>query len=164
MLYSKAIKIDSSRVTVDSTARVLILGANNSARSQMAEGLLQHETGESCEVFSAGTEPNQVEAQAITVMNEIGIDISGHRSKSVDEFIGQKFDCVVTVYDPVKELCPLFPGSNRRLHWSFEDPAAVQGLEQERQAAFRRIRDELHERIRAFVWATPNLNPVRNED
>ena len=83
-------------------------------------------------------------------MREIGIDISGHRSKSVDEFAGQAFDYVVTVCDNARDNCPVFPGGTSRLHWSFEDPAAVQGSETERLAAFRRIRDQIHERVRTF--------------
>jgi arsenate reductase (thioredoxin) len=128
----------------------------------MAEGLFRHETGESCEVFSAGTKPSQVRPEAIAVESEIGIDISCHRSKSVDEFTGQEFNYVITVCDHAKDLCPIFPGKTKHLHWSIDDPAAVEGPGQERQAAFRRIRDELHERIRAFLWATPDLNPLRN--
>ena len=92
-------------------------------------------------------------------MSEIGIDISGHHSKSVDEFIGQEFDYVITVCDHAKELRPVFPGRTKHLHWSFGDPAAVQGSEEERQAAFRRSRDELRERIRTFLGEnefTPN--------
>ena len=131
----------------------------------MAEGLFRHETGESCEVVSAGTKPSQVRQEAIGVMSEIGIDISGHRSKSVDEFMGQEFDYVITICDHAKELCPVFPGSTKHFHWSFGDPAAVEGPEEERQAAFRRIRDELHERIRTFLWATlwatPHWHPIR---
>ena len=88
------------------------------------------------------------------MMSEIGIDISGHRSKSVDEFIGHEFDYVITVCDHAKELCPVFPGRTKHLHWSFDDPAAVQGSEEERKAAFRTIRDELHERIRFFLNET----------
>ena len=98
---------------------------------------------------------------AIAVTTEIGIDISGHRSKSVDEFMGQEFDYVITVCDHAKELCPVFPGSTKHFHWSFGDPAAAKGSEEERQAAFRRIRDELQERIRAFLWATPDLHSIR---
>ena len=83
-------------------------------------------------------------------MREIGIDISGHRSKSVDEFAGQSFDYVVTVCDNARDNCPVFPGGTERLHWSFEDPAAVEGSETERLSAFRRIRDQIHERVKEF--------------
>jgi arsenate reductase len=131
--------------------RVLILCTGNSARSQMAEGLLRHEGGDRFEVFSAGTKPSVVRPEAIAVMKEIGIDISGHRSKSVDEFIGQPLDLVITVCDHARESCPVFPGTTKRLHWPFEDPAATQGSEEERKAAFRRIRDRIHGRIMVFV-------------
>ena len=105
--------------------RVLFVCTGNSARSQMAEGLLRHEAGDRFEVFSAGTHPTQVRPEAIVVMREIGIDISPHRSKSVDEFAGQAFDYVITVCDNANETCPVFPGRARRLHWPFEDPAAA---------------------------------------
>jgi arsenate reductase len=132
-------------------ARVLILCTGNSARSQMAEGLLRHDAGNSCEVFSAGTKPTQVRPEAITVMREVGIDISGHRSKSVDELAGWDFDYVITVCDNAKESCPVFPARTRHIHWSIEDPAATRGSEDERLAAFRRIRDELRVRLEAFA-------------
>jgi arsenate reductase len=131
--------------------RILILCTGNSARSQMAEGLFRDEAGDRYEVFSAGTTPTQVRPEAIAVMNEIGIDISGHRSKSVDEFTGQEFDQVITVCDNAKESCPVFPGKTQRLHWPFEDPATAQGSEDERKAAFRKVRDQLHRRIRVFL-------------
>jgi arsenate reductase len=131
--------------------RVLILCTGNSARSQMAEGLLRHDAGKVYEVFSAGTKPSQVRPEAIAVMREVGIDISGHRSKSVDEFAGQDFDYVITVCDNAKESCPVFPAKTKRIHWSIEDPAAAQGSEEERLSAFRRVRDELRGRLRAFA-------------
>jgi arsenate reductase len=117
----------------------------------MAEGLLRHEGGDRFEVFSAGTKPSIVRPEAIAVMNEIGIDISGHRSKSVDEFVGQALDVVITVCDNAKESCPVFPGTTKRLHWPFEDPAAVEGSDEMRRAAFRRIRDQIHGRIMVFM-------------
>ena len=123
--------------------RVLILCTGNSARSQMAEGLLRHDAGYHFEVFSAGTKPSRVRAEAIAVMKELGIDISGQRSKSVDEFAGQQFDYVLTVCDNAKESCPVFPGKTVGIHQNFEDPAAVGGSEEERLAAFRRVRDLL---------------------
>jgi arsenate reductase len=122
----------------------------NSARSQMGEGLLRRDGGDRYEVFSAGTNPGSVRPEAIAVMGEIGIDISGHRSKSVDEFAGQRFDFVITVCDSARDSCPVFPGPARRIHWSLEDPAAVQGSEETRLHAFRRTRDQLNERIKAF--------------
>jgi arsenate reductase len=131
--------------------RVLILCTGNSARSQMAEGLLRHEGGGRFEVFSAGTRPSQVRPEAIAVMAEIGLDISRQRSKSVDEFVGKDLDFVITVCDNAKETCPVFPGSVKRLHWPFEDPAAVEGSEEVRKAAFRRVRDRIHGRIMVFL-------------
>ena len=119
--------------------RILVLCTGNSARSQMAEGLLRHEGGERFEVFSAGTKPSQVRPEAIAVMDEIGIDISHQRSKSVEEFVGMELDYVITVCDNAKESCPIFPGKTRRLHWPFEDPAAVEGTDVVKKAAFRRI-------------------------
>jgi arsenate reductase len=123
--------------------RVLILCTGNSARSQMAEGLLRHDAGGRFEVESAGTRPSAVRPEAIQAMRELGIDISAHRSKSVEEFAGQSFDCVITVCDSARESCPVFFGSARRIHRSFEDPASVRGTQEERLAAFRRVRDQL---------------------
>jgi arsenate reductase len=98
--------------------RVLILCTGNSARSQMAEGLLRQDAGNRFEVASAGVEPSRVRQEAIEAMREIGIDISEHRSKSVDEFVGQEFDYVITVCDNANEQCPVFPGKTKRIHWS----------------------------------------------
>ena len=117
----------------------------------MAEGLLRHDAGDACEVSSAGTKPTHVRPEAIAVMREVGIDISGHRSKSVDEFEGQNFDYVITVCDNAKQSCPVFPAKTKRIHWSIEDPAGVQGSEDERLTAFRRARDELRARLQAFA-------------
>jgi arsenate reductase len=128
--------------------RVLILCTGNSARSQMAEGLLRSSGGHRFEVSSAGTQPSIVRPEAIAVMAELGIDISGHRSKHVGEFEGQAFDYVITVCDNAKESCPVFPGNTQRIHWSVPDPAAVDGSGQERLLAFRRVRDSLAERLR----------------
>jgi len=134
--------------------RVLILCTGNSARSQMAEGLLRHDAGNVYEVFSAGTKPTHVRPEAVAVMREVGIDISGHRSKSVDEFAGQDFDYVITVCDNAKESCPLFPARTKRVHWSIEDPAgAVAGGKDEKLQAFRRVRDDLRGRLRSFLNA-----------
>ena len=116
----------------------------------MAEGLLRHDAGDRFEVDSAGTKPSQVRPEAIATMKELGIDISGHRSKSVDEFTGQQFDCVLTVCDNAKESCPLFPGKTT-IHHNFEDPAALQGSQEERLAAFRRVRDEIREYLKKFA-------------
>ena len=138
--------------------RVLILCTGNSARSQMAEGLLRHDGGRDFEVSSAGTRPSQVRPEAIEAMREVGIDISGHRSKSVDELADREFDYVVTVCDNAKESCPVFPGKTERIHWSFEDPAAVEGDWETRLAAFRRIRDEIRAKFRTLVEGAPESN------
>jgi arsenate reductase len=132
------------------TKKILVLCTGNSARSQMGEGLFRAEGGGGFEIFSAGVKPGPVRPEAIAVMKEIGIDISGQRSKSVAEFSGQSFDYVVTVCNNARDNCPVFPAGTERIHWSFEDPAAVQGSEPERLAAFRRIRDRIHERAKAF--------------
>jgi arsenate reductase (thioredoxin) len=131
--------------------RVLILCTGNSARSQIAEGLLRHDGGAAFQVSSAGAKPSRVRPEAIAVMGEIGIDISRHRSKSVDEFAGQAFDYVITVCDNAKESCPVFPAATKRIHWSLEDPAAVQGSEEERLAEFRRARDQLRSLLSQFA-------------
>jgi arsenate reductase len=131
--------------------RVLILCTGNSARSQMAEGLLRHDAGERFDVVSAGTKPGTVRPEAIAVMSEIGIDISGHRSKHVDEFAGQRFDYVITVCDHARESCPVFFGTAQQLHRSFDDPAAGTGNEEKRLALFRRVRDELRAYLADFA-------------
>lgn len=141
--------------------RVLVLCTGNSARSQMGEGLFRAEGGDGFEVFSAGTKPGSVRPEAIAVMHEIGIDISGHRSKSAGEFAGQSFDYVVTVCDNARDNCPVFPAGTSRIHWSLEDPAAVEGSEAERMAAFRRIRDQIHERVRRFFRDYPTSRANR---
>jgi arsenate reductase len=130
--------------------RVLILCTGNSARSQMAEGLLRHDAGDRFDVFSAGTRPTVVRPEAIAAMRELGIDISGHRSRSVDEFVGQKLDYVLTVCDNARESCPVFPGGAIHIHHSFEDPAQHQGTEEERLSAFLRVRDQLRGYLRGF--------------
>src|ERR1039458_7811510 len=130
--------------------KVLFVCTQNSCRSQMAEGLLRHDARDLFEVFSAGTKPSQVRPEAIAMMRELGIDISGHRSKSVEEFTGQHFDYVITVCDNAQESCPVFPATTQRIHWSLEDPAAVKGSEEQRLAEFRRIRDQLRTHLRQF--------------
>jgi len=127
--------------------KVLFLCTENSCRSQMAEGILRHLKGSKFEVFSAGLRPSVVNPIAIKVMAEIGIDISGHRSKSVDEFQGMNFDFVITTCDAARETCPFFPGKARHMHWSFDDPAAVRGSENEILSAFRTVRNEIKSRI-----------------
>jgi arsenate reductase len=116
----------------------------------MAEGLLRHDAGDRFAVFSAGIKPSHVRPEAIAVMRELGIDISGHRSKSVDEFTGQPFEYVLTVCDNARESCPIFPGKAAAIHRNFQDPAALQGSEEERLTAFRRVRDEMREYLRGF--------------
>src|SRR5437667_3225064 len=133
--------------------RVLILCTGNSARSQIAEGLLGDLGREDFEIVSAGVEPSYVRPEAIEVMNEIGIDISTHRSKSVDEFLNQEFDYVITVCDKANARCPVFPGQARRIHWSIEDPVAAKGNDEMRLASFRKARDELQVRLGEFVGA-----------
>jgi len=133
--------------------RVLILCTGNSARSQMAEGLLREMGSDRFEVESAGVNPTAVKPEAIQAMREVGIDISGHRSKSVDEFVDQEFDYVITVCDNANEQCPVLPGNTKRIHWSFDDPAAASGDGEERLFIFRRVRDEIRDRLRLFVAA-----------
>jgi arsenate reductase len=135
-----------------SKQRVLILCTGNSARSQMAEGLLRHLAGDRFEVFSAGTKPVGLNPNAVKAMSEVGIDIANHRSKSVDEFLGQQFDYVITVCDNARESCPIFPGGGARIHQSFEDPAAAHKDQQ--LEAFRRIRDQISSWLSDFVRNT----------
>ena len=132
-----------------SKRRALILCTGNSARSQMAEGLLRHMAGDRFDVFSAGTKPVALHPKAVNAMAEIGIDISGHRSKPVDEFRGQRFDCILTVCDSAREACPVFPGGGRHIHHGFEDPAAAPAEQQ--PEAFRRVRDQIRMRLEEFL-------------
>ena len=125
----------------------------------MAEGLLRHDAGDQFDVFSAGVEPTQVRPLAIAAMQEAGIDISGQRSKSVDEFAGQEFNYVITVCDNANQQCPMFPGKTKRIHWSIEDPAAAVGNEEVQLNVFRRIRDELRDKLRDFA-ATDAVNEL----
>ena len=131
--------------------KVLFLCTGNSARSQMAEEFLRHMAGDKFEVFSAGIKPTQVSSLAIKVMNEIGIDISKHRSKSVMEFIAQNFDYVITVCGNAQKTCPVFPGEHEKIHWDLEDPAGAQGSEEEKLSVFRKIRDEIKKNILTFI-------------
>ena len=123
--------------------KVLFICTHNSARSQMAEGLMNHYYGGRWEAFSAGTEATEVRPQAVKALAELDIDISHHRSKKIDEFKEVTFDYVVTVCDSAKETCPFFPGAGVLLHKSFEDPSAAQGTEDEKLRVFRRVRDEI---------------------
>lgn len=133
--------------------KVLFLCTGNSARSQMAEGLLRHLVGDQMDVFSAGTKPSTVNPLAIRVMQARGLDISHHRSKHLDEFRSQPFDYVITVCDHAAESCPVFPGPAQRIHWGFPDPAAVEGDEATRLQAFRQIRDALEAQLRDWLAA-----------
>lgn len=139
-------------------ARVLVLCTHNSARSQMAEGFLRTLGGDRFDVASAGTVATRVHPLAIRVMSEIGIDLGRHTSKTLDRFLGEPWDYVITVCDQAGERCPIFPGRTTRIHWSFEDPSAASGDEAERLAVFRRVRDAIGQRLRAWL-AEPAVTP-----
>jgi len=126
---------------------VLFLCTGNSARSQMAEGYLKHVAGDQFEVFSAGIEPKGLNPLAVQAMEEIGIDISHQKSKDVVSFLGQYMPYIVTVCDDAKERCPIFPRTYKFVHWSFDDPAAAKGSQDEKLAVFLRVRDEIARRI-----------------
>ena len=130
-------------MSMERRPRVLFLCTGNSARSQMAEGYLRHVAGSRYEALSAGTEPKTLNPLAVEVMQEIGIDITQHRSKDVREFMGQHIPYVVTVCDRAKEQCPIFPGTFKFMHWGFQDPAAVAGTREEKLALFRQVRNEI---------------------
>jgi arsenate reductase (thioredoxin) len=135
--------------------RVLILCTGNSARSQMAEGILRHEGGDRFDVESASVTPGRVRAEAVEAMREIGIDISSHRSKSAEEFTGQNFDYIITVCDNARETCPVFPGRAERIHQSFDDPPQPSvGTDDYRMKIFRRVRDEIREWMKEFIRKT----------
>ncbi|MDO8670635.1 MAG: arsenate reductase ArsC [Dehalococcoidia bacterium] len=129
--------------------RVLFICTHNSARSQMAEGWLQHLANNLYEAQSAGTEATMVRPLAIRAMAEVGIDISGHESKTVERFLGQPWDYIITVCNQAREACPVFPGGKQRLHWSFPDPSKATGTEEEQLQVYRRVRDTIRERIEA---------------
>ena len=131
--------------------RVLFLCTHNSARSQMAEGFLRALAGNRFEAASAGTEATRIHPLAIRVMDEVGIDLGPHSSKTFDRFLTQPWDCVITVCDNANERCPIFPARTTRLHWSFEDPSAASGSEEEKLKTFRRIRDEILAKIRSWI-------------
>ena len=133
--------------------RVLFLCTHNSARSQMAEGLLRHLGGERFRAFSAGTEATQVRPLAIEAMAELGIDVSGQASKTLDRYLGEPFDAVITVCDQAAEACPVFPSAKRRLHWSFPDPSKASGTKEAQLAVYRRVRDEIRQRIERELLA-----------
>ena len=127
--------------------RVLFLCTGNSVRSQMAEGLLRHMAGDKFDVFSAGTKPSSINPYAIKVMAEIGIDISNQYSKNVSQFLNDSFDYVITLCDNAKQTCPFFPGNTVNLHWDLSDPADAKGSEEEKLVVFRKIRDEIKDKI-----------------
>jgi arsenate reductase len=127
--------------------RVLFLCTHNSARSQMAEGLLRDFGGGRFEVFSAGTEATMVRPLAIRAMHELGIDISGQQSKTLERYLDEPFDTVITVCDQANETCPVFFGARERLHWSFPDPSKAMGTEDEQLTVYRALRDSIRERI-----------------
>ena len=142
-------------MSTDGPRRVIFVCTHNSARSQMAEGLLRAWGGERYEAVSAGTEATRVRPEAIAVMRELGIDISGHTSKVLEPFRGERFDWLVTVCDQAREACPTLPGVTNQLHWSVDDPSGAHGDEQTRLAAFRAARDDLAGRVRAFLAHDP---------
>ena len=144
----------------ESKRRVLFVCTGNRARSQMAEGLLRHLAGDGFKAYSAGTDPKGLSPLAVTVMREIGIDISLQRSKSVEEFAGQRFDYAITVCDNARESCPVFPGGTR-IHWSVQDPAAAEARGEAALDAFRAARDELRTRIRDFLRREAADSPAR---
>ncbi len=130
---------------------VLFVCTHNSARSQIAEALLDRDGGTDFEVRSAGTEARRVHPFAVRVLGELGIDWSGARSKRIDEFLDRRFDYVITVCDRARETCPVFPGSEHTLHWSLDDPSEVEGTDAERLAAFRATAEEVRARLRPFI-------------
>src|SRR5438876_9431068 len=137
------------------TQRVLFICTHNSARSQMAEGLLRHLGGEQFEAFSGGTEATHVRPLAIRAMAELGIDIAGQASKTLDRYVNEPFDEVITVCDTAAEACPIFPGAQKTRHWSFEDPSKATGSEEQRLAVYRRVRDEIRARIEKELLTMP---------
>ena len=141
-------------------ARVLILCVGNSARSQMAEGLLSDMAGTQFDVFSAGSKPSSVNPFAIQAMQQSGIDISGQRSKHLNEYIRQPFDYVITVCDEAAEVCPIFPGRAQRIHWSFPDPAAVIGSDQDKLAAFCQTRDAIETQLKQWLAEVPEAQKL----
>jgi len=131
--------------------KIIFLCTGNSCRSQMAEGFMRNMAGNKFEVFSAGVEPTEVNPYAIKVMAEVGIDISSHKSKSVNEFLNWQFDYVITVCDHARQVCPVFPGRHQNIHWDIGDPADFRGSEQDKIKFFRKIRDEIKEKCLEFL-------------
>jgi len=145
-----------------SVARVLFLCTHNSARSQMAEGLLRRLAADRFEAASAGTEARGVNPLAVRAMAEIGVDLRGQTSKTLDRFLRERWDYVITVCDNANESCPVFPGRATRLHWSFDDPSAAAGSDEQRLAVFRRVRDKIRGRIEAWLAQQAALPGVRS--
>ncbi len=139
--------------------RVLFLCTHNSARSQMAEGLLRHLAGDRFDASSAGTEATHVRPLAIRAMAELGIDISGQESKTLDRYLGEPFDAVITVCNQANEACPVFLGATERLHWSFLDPSRATGTEEEQLAVYRGVRDAIRARIKRDLIEQGERNP-----
>jgi arsenate reductase len=139
---------------------VLFLCTGNSCRSQMAEGWLRHVAGSDFEAASAGTDPVGLNPDAVEIMAECGIDISGHRSKHIDALRGRRFDWLITVCDRARETCPVLPGAGTTMHWSFDDPARAAGSPEERRAVFRRVRDEIRARVEDFVAEIASKEPI----
>jgi arsenate reductase (thioredoxin) len=146
--------VSGAAPTDDRSIRVLFVCTGNSARSIMAEALLRHHGGDTFEVHSAGTDPRGVNPLTLRVLAEAGIDASWARSKSVNEYLGQTFDYVVTVCDQARQVCPVFPGVHESLHWGYEDPAEATGSEEDRLAVFRRVFIQIGERVRQFATVT----------
>jgi arsenate reductase (thioredoxin) len=140
--------------------RVLFLCTGNSARSQMAEAFLRTIGKDHFAIFSAGTEPKILHPMAVQVMREVNIDIASQRSKDLTEFLGQEFDYIITVCDRARDNCPTFPGDNERIHWGFDDPAAAIGSEEERLKVFRRVRNEIRNRI--SIWQPAIMKKLRD--
>jgi arsenate reductase len=139
--------VSATSTTTDATRRVLFLCTHNSARSQMAEGLLRHLAGDRFAAFSAGTEATHVRPLAVQAMAEIGVDIAHHESKTLARYLGEPFDLVITVCDAANEACPTFYGAKERRHWSFPDPSQATGTADERLDAYRAVRDAIRARI-----------------
>ena len=156
-------------MSTDSPQRVIFVCTHNSARSQMAEGMLRAWGGDRFEVHSAGTEATRVRPEAIAAMAEIGIDIGAQTSKTLEPFLGESFSWLITVCDQAKEACPTIPGVRQQAHWSIDDPSAVEGDDETRLEAFRAARDHLRDRIHMFMLAAgrddlPQPEPTRIAD
>jgi arsenate reductase (thioredoxin) len=150
-LDTKATRGQGNSASASAPIRVIFVCTGNSARSQMAEALLRHDGGDRFEVVSAGVDPRGVHPLAIAALAEVGIDISGATSKSVGQFLGQRFDYVITLCDRARAACPVFPGGSETLHWGLDDPAEVEGTDAERRAAFARAMKEIAGRLHAFL-------------